>query len=130
MGGRLREQRDFMRVPFVTNVEVRTDSVVYESAEVIDISMRGLSFSPEGPGLERGSTCTVVIRLAGGDEPAVIEAKAAVVRSGEGLAAVEFTELDLESYSHLQQLVVNNARDPEQAEREFREHWGILRPRK
>ncbi len=42
--------------------------------------------------------------------------------------AVEFTELDPDSYNHLRRLILSNAKDPEKAEQEFESHWGIRRP--
>lgn len=92
--------------------------------------MRGLCVSLEGSRPAQGSACSVKIFLGAGDAREVIEARAWVVRSEEGTVAVEYTEIDLESYYHLQRLIVQNADDPEQAEKEFCSHWGILRPRK
>jgi hypothetical protein len=72
--------------------------------------------------------CQVRIALGGSENPVIIDAKGKMVRSQEGSLAVEFTELDLDSYQHLQQLIVNNAVDPERAEQEFSAHRGIRKP--
>jgi hypothetical protein len=58
----------------------------------------------------------------------LIEADGNIVRSEPSSLAVEFTRLDLDSYYHLRQLILNNTDDPEKAEQEFSSHWGI-RPR-
>jgi hypothetical protein len=129
MDSRAQEQREFLRVPFATEVSVQTSDRVYSSTKAINISMRGLCFSLEGTCPEQGSSCGVKIYLGAGEAREIIEAKAWVVRSEVGTVAVEFTEIDLESYYHLQRLIILNADDPEQAEKELCAHWGILRPR-
>jgi hypothetical protein len=58
----------------------------------------------------------------------LIEADGKIIRSEPSSLAVEFTRLDLDSYHHLRQLILNNTDDPEKAEQEFSSHWGI-RPR-
>jgi hypothetical protein len=70
----------------------------------------------------------VRIALGGSENPVIIDAKGKLVRSQEGSMAVEFTELDIDSYHHLQLVIVNNADDPERAEQEFSAHWGIRKP--
>jgi len=37
---------------------------------------------------------------------------------------VKFIDLDLDSYQHLRQLILNNAEDPGRAELEFIAQWG------
>ncbi len=130
MDSRSQEQREFLRVPFATEVEIRTGDCSYSSKNAINVSLRGLCFSVKGTRPAQGSTCSVKIYLGAGAAREVIEAKGWVVRSDEGTVAIEYTEIDLESYYHLQRLIIQNADDPEQAEKEFCAHWGILRPRK
>ncbi|HTG00180.1 MAG TPA: PilZ domain-containing protein [Nitrospirota bacterium] len=125
-----REQREFSRVPFATNVEIRAGGRVYSSSQSINISMRGVCIAASGDVPEEGSTCSVTIHLNAGEAQEVIEVRAWVVRSEAGSIAAEFTEIDLESYYRLQRLIVQNADDPVKAEKEFCAHWGILRPRK
>ncbi len=109
-------------------VEVRAQGRSIRSQEGIDISMSGIRLSTREAIPPAETPCQVTIVLGGSENPVIIEAKGKMVRSQEGSLAVEFTELDLDSYHHLQQLIVNNADDPERAEQEFAAHWGIRKP--
>jgi hypothetical protein len=129
MVAQLTEKRGFSRVPFNTEVEVRAQGRSIRSREGIDISMSGIHLSTRETVPPAETPCQVRIALGGSENPVIIDAKGKMVRSREGSLAVEFTELDLDSYQHLQQLIVNNAVDPERAEQEFSAHWGIRKPR-
>jgi hypothetical protein len=120
------DQREFSRVLFKTNVGVFVGERVIWSDEGINIGMRGLRLSTSEPA-PPGAQCRVVIRLNTDNDPTIIEAKGKIVRAGTNSLAVEFTELDLNSYHHLRRLILLNAEDPEKAEREFVAHWGIRR---
>ncbi len=72
--------------------------------------------------------CRVSIILSSFESNLLIKADAEIVRSGPMSVAVEFTQLDLDSYYHPRQLILNNTDDPEEAEKEFSFHWEI-RPR-
>ena len=121
------DQREFTRVLFKTNVGVFVEERVIWSDKGINISMRGLRLSTPDPA-SPGAQCRVVIRLSTDNNPTIIEAKGKIVRAGTNSLAVEFTEIDLNSYHHLRQLILLNTDDPEKAEQEFIAHWGI-RPR-
>jgi hypothetical protein len=122
------EKREFLRVPFTTEVEVRTDDRSFGSSSGINISLNGLKLATEQPVPEEGSPCSVKIMLRAFEHQVVIEARGRIARSGQGIVVVEFMDLDLDSYLHLRQLIIFNADDPERAEREFDAHWGIRRP--
>ncbi len=123
------EKRGFSRVPFNTEVEVRAQGRIIRSREGINVSMSGIRLSTREAIPPAGTPCQVTIVLGGSADPVSIHAKGKMVRFQEGSLAVEFTELDIDSYHHLQQLIVNNADDPERAEQEFAAHWGIRKPR-
>ncbi len=122
------DKRDFLRIPFATQVTIRSGDLLIRSEAGINVSMSGLRISTGETAPSAGSLCSVRILLGAHDNRVAIEAKGKIVRSAPGSLAVEFTELDLDSYHHLQQLIINNAEDPEKAEREFVAHWGIRRP--
>jgi hypothetical protein len=130
MNARPMEKRGFIRVPFKTDVEVRVQGRSIRSQGGLNISMSGIRLStgevlppPETP-------CQVTIMLGTSEEPVIIEAKGKTIRSQAGSLAVEFSELELDSYHHLQQLIINNADDPKSAEQEFLAHWGIRLPKR
>ncbi len=124
-----REKREFVRVPFTTEVEIRTGNRLFRSSSGMNISLNGLRIATEDPLPGEGSPCSARIVLKAFDHRLAIEAQGRIARSGQGFLAVEFTELDPDSYLHLRQLIINNAGDPVHAEEEFDAHWGIRRPR-
>jgi hypothetical protein len=124
------EKRGFSRVPFNTQVEVRAKGRLIRSQEGVNISMSGIRLTTAEAIPPAETPCQVTIVLGGMEHPVIIEAKGKMVQSQEGSLAVEFTELDLDSYHHLQQLIINNADDPERAEQEFTAHWGIRKPQR
>ncbi len=118
------EKRGFTRIPFKTEAEVFVNQRVIRSAGGIDVSMKGLRLATDAL-VEPGTLCRAVIRLRGETPPVIIETAGTIVRSTPGSLAVEFIELDFDSYQHLRNLILLNAEDPEKAEREFIAHWGI-----
>jgi len=54
--------------------------------------------------------------------------KGKIVRSTEDGIGVDFTEMDLDSYEHLRNLVLLNANDVARIEGEFKDHLGLKKP--
>ncbi len=126
---RMSDKRGFIRVPFNTEVEVQFPDRTIRSHEGIDLSMAGIHLSTGDEVPVPPSSCQVKILLKALEHTMLIEASGKVIRSAPRSLAIEFTELDVDSYDHLRQLILNNAEDPEQAEKEFTAHWGIREPR-
>lgn len=126
------DRRGFTRIPFHTEVEVRAGSSIARSKDGFDVSMSGLSLAVESVDaavFAPGVPCEIRILLSASAEQVPIEARGVIIRSEPGNLAVEFSELDLDSYQHLRLLILNNTAEPEKAEREFASHWGI-KPRR
>ncbi len=128
MPNQSKERRGFVRVPFNTETEIKAGGRLLRSSDGIDVSMGGLHMQTNDPIPAEGSACNIRIMLAAADNQVAIEAQGEVIRSEPGSLAVRFTELDLDSYHHLKQLILNNTDDPERAEQEFSAHWGIRPP--
>lgn len=125
-------RRGFTRIPFHTEVEVRAGNSIARSKNGFDVSMSGLSLAVESldaAAFAPGVPCEIRILLSASAEQVTIEARGVVIRSAPGSLAVEFNELDLDSFQHLRLLILNNTAEPEKAEREFASHWGI-KPRR
>lgn len=122
------ERREFVRVPFRTGSTVRTADRTIWASSALDLSMNGIRIEISGTPPAPGTTCEVEMVLSEDEPPVIIEARGTVVRSAPGTIAVHFTEVDLDSYQHLREIVLNNAGSPEEAERQIRAHWGIRRP--
>jgi len=131
MTGQRDERRSFVRVPFNTEVVITAGNWALRTQAGIDISMNGIHLT----GLVRtddarplpGTSCRISIHLQATGHRLVIEAEGRIIRSEPGDLAVEFIEIELDSYQHLRQLILNNARDPDGAEKQFNEHHGIRR---
>ncbi len=122
------DRRGFVRVPFQAEVSVRTADRTLWANSTLDISLNGLRIATNEQPLPEGAVCEIEIVLSDAEPVVLIEARGTVVRPEPGVLAIHLTELDLDSYDHLRQLILNNAADPEKAEEEFRAHWGIRKP--
>jgi len=119
------EKREFVRVPVRMGTTVRTSDRTIWSSNTLDISMNGLRVATTETVPPEGTFCEVEIVLAEAPDPVIIETRGSIVRSEPGTLAVHFSEVDVDSYEHLRQLILNNSEDPERAEKEFGAHWGI-----
>jgi hypothetical protein len=128
MASRPSERREFIRIPFAAEVQINAEGKAIRSKKGINISMGGLHLSAVNAKLTPGARCRVVILLNTVDHGPALEAEGKVIRSEPGSLAIEFTELDLDSYHHLRRLILLNTDEPDKAEQEFIAHWGI-RPR-
>jgi hypothetical protein len=120
-----RDRRGFIRIPFKTDVKIDAGICHISTDAETDISMSGLRTSFPGNVPEIGTLCKISIILHGFGNQVSIEATGKVIRSERESLAVEFSEIDLESYQHLRLLILNNTGDPEKAEQQFKAHWGI-----
>lgn len=120
-------KREFTRVPVKVPIELQIGGRTSCGHLTGNLSMKGLLVStPEA--MAEGTACGVRIVL--GDGSAEMRAEARVVRAYPGAVALQFTRiLGNESFEHLRRLVMYNAPDPEQAERELRDQAGA-KPRR
>jgi len=121
-------RRDFSRVQTHIDVELDCgDKVV--CGRLADVSMQGARLVCDEK-LPLQAACLAKLFLGDSREsPLCIMAKGKVVRSTEDGIGVEFTEIDLDSFEHLRNLVRMNADDVSQVEGEFKEHLGLKRPK-
>lgn len=117
-------RRDFSRVECHIDVEVDCDDKIV-CGRLADVSMRGARlFCDEQLLLQ--AECMVKLFLGDTRESsACIKAKGKIIRSTEEAISLEFTEIDLDSFEHLRNLVQLNASDVSQVEGEFKSHLGL-----
>ncbi len=131
MTGKHDERRGFVRVPFNTEVALVAEDWSLRATSGIDVSMSGLHITGLGrtPAANPlpGTSVRISIHLQATGHRALIEAEGRIIRSEPGELAVEFIEIELDGYQHLRQLILNNADDPDRAEKQFNEHRGIRR---
>ncbi len=121
-------RREFIRIPFNTEVIIDAGDSVIRSKKGLNVSMNGIHLSSVASILAPGTSCHVALHLQGVEDGVKIEASGKIIRSAPNDLAIEFTDLDLDSYQHLRLLILNNTDEPEKAEKEFYAHWGIRRP--
>lgn len=120
-------RRAFSRVrfPIAAVVTTRGVSVV---ATVRDLSLSGVGLQ-EGTHLHEDAECMVTLRHVDDIAAELVAARGVVIRARGDGTAIHFLELlGVESYHRLRMLILLNAEDPAQVEREFASHWG-LRPK-
>jgi len=93
--------------------------------EVLDVSMNGTFLKSELK-LDAGTHCKVSILLGHFQHELPIEAEAIVVRATAMGLALRFVSVKIDSTPRLQNLIVDNAEDPEQAQVEFSQQGGWI----
>jgi len=119
-------RRDFTRVTAGVDVEIISGDTTI-SGLVHDVSLNGIFVQCSTP-LPEGSHCRVNIILQGTQAPLRVSEKGTVTRSEKAGMAIEFDEIDVDSFAHLRNLVLFNAPDAEAVEEEFDESIGIRHP--
>lgn len=127
MAGKEEEHREFTRVPIKVWVEVRAGDCVIKTHETHDLSMTGISLKQEGTPLAVDTSCDVSVFLEGAEPPIHVDMKGRVGRSTDQELAIEFKEVQLEGYEHLQNLVRYNSHNADAVDRELDQHIGIKR---
>lgn len=122
------DAREFSRVRTkLTAIVSRVGEDDAPRGRVVDVSLGGV-FIEGDFSLMDGAEVLVSILLNDQETGAAINAAGTVVRSDSKGVAIEFHELrDLESYGHLRNLVLYNARTTASVEEEFKQHKGIAR---
>ncbi|HET8759991.1 MAG TPA: PilZ domain-containing protein [Nitrospiria bacterium] len=119
-------RREFTRVKISVAVELTPPGQPKISGRGRDLSVKGVYVS--GPRQLPASTeCPITIFLTGGGEPMSVRVLGRIVYADKEGMGIEFSEMDTDSFIHLQNLVLRNSLDPAKAEREFQEHSGIKR---
>ncbi len=115
------ERRRNTRVQFRTSADVTFGEKTYPDCETSDLSINGVFIS----GLDEhkpGEKCTLVLRLHGGDTSLKIEVKGEATRLTAKGIAIHFSEMDLDSFQHLRNIVYYNADNPDKVSDEYLDH--------
>ena len=118
------KRREFTRVSTRFEVELTSDSGNTCGGPLQDVSMKGLSYHCRDP-FPVGTQCQAALLLGEPENPIRVEARGRVVRATDGGIAVEFAEMDVDSYRHLRNLVLHNSAETERAEAEIKNHLGL-----
>lgn len=118
------ESREFTRVPIKVEAEVHADSQSIFCEQTRDVSMKGL-FLKGDKSFPTGTQCVVTLFLGGKEGGMRIDVKGVVEHSSEKGMGVQFSEIGLDSYEHLQNLVLYNSQDAHKVEKEIQDHLGL-----
>ncbi len=122
-------EREFTRVAARIETEARIASgEIIITGQTRDVSMKSI-YIPCDRQIPVGTECEVRLVIGRIEDPVCIEAKGKIVRSDPDGVAIEFIEMDLDSYNHIHNLVLYNSTglNPDQIERERKNHLGLKR---
>ncbi|MBW2020589.1 MAG: PilZ domain-containing protein [Deltaproteobacteria bacterium] len=112
------EKRKKTRVHFRTQVILKTDeSEIVAEANSKDISMKGIFVNTEKK-IPVGTPCDIEILLTGTSTKLALTVKGVIKRQDASGLGVAFDSIDLDSYIHLKNIIMYNASDPEDIEKE------------
>ena len=105
------ERRNGIRVDFATKVSITVGSKQTKyDGDSRDISLRGIFLNTDDI-LEMNADCDIEIRLAGAQEESMISLKGHIVRKEDTGYAIYFDSVDLDSYTHLKNIIKYNSPD-------------------
>lgn len=112
-------KRKRTRVHFETQVVLKTDvSEIKAGANSSDISTKGI-FISTGEKIPTGTSCDIEIVLSGTTSRLALNIKGVVARQDKDGLGIMFNSMDVDSYLHLKNIVMYNAKDPEAIEEEM-----------
>jgi len=123
------ERREFTRIPVNVKVDVEAGTAATLTGEARDLSLNGFFLECTEP-FAVGTECDVLLYLGEGPKALQIKAQGKVARKEKNGMGVQLTDIAVESFEHLRNLIQYNAKDPQQVEKEFDSHLGIKRPKK
>jgi PilZ domain len=117
-------KREFTLVQTKMEIELSALGEVWPRLEIHDVSMNGVYLkSPKQ--LPVGTDCKISIFLGERPEAPKIETDGRVQQViGEGMA-VEFTQIEVEGFGHLRELVLKNTDQVLKVKKDFRSHVEI-----
>ena len=119
-----KDDREFSRVDIKILATILAKGKETLSTDVHDVSMKGL-FVAGKTDWSIGTECEIHLILDGQDPPVGINVKGRVQRITEKGMGMLFTEVGLDAYEHLHNLVMLNTDDPEKVEQELNSHLGL-----
>lgn len=117
------ESREFTRVPIKVAAEIRADGQTIFCEQTHDVSMKGIFLTGDKV-FPVGTHGEITLILEGATR---IEVKGVVEHSSAKGMGIRITEIGLDSYSYLQNLVMYNSPDAHKTEQEIMDHLGLKR---
>ena len=112
------ERRHYHRIPFLAEIIVSKDEQQW-NAELIDISLKGLLIkAPETDKSSLNDVYDVTLILS---KDATIKMQAEISHINDGYWGMQWTNIEIECFTHLRRLLELNSQDPEVVHRELSE---------
>ena len=113
------DKRRRTRVHFKTQVVLKTGiSEIKAGAKSSDISMKGMFITTDEK-IPVGTPCDIEIVLSGTTSRLALNIEGVVARRDKGGLGITFNSMDVDSYFHLKNIVMYNAKDPDAVEEEM-----------
>lgn len=116
-----KNRRHLTRIGLHTKIEIFFNNKKVAEAKTENLSIKGVLLKARV--LQKGDHCRVVINLPGETDAPKLEIEGLVVgaeKSGE--TAIFFEKMELETFSHLKNIISLNDGDPEKIQKEFTEY--------
>lgn len=108
------EKRKYPRVGFTTQIKVRLEAngkKILLEGNSQDLSLKGVFLSTDTDILPVGTEVSLNIYLSGGIDEIVLFVKGSVARSSDAGMGIAFDSMDVDTYSHLKNIVYYNSVD-------------------
>ena len=107
------EKRKKARVNYETDIRIKLDKFeVRALGSSRDLSLNGI-FVKADDDIPVGTECMVEIRLSGTTESLPLKMQGTVIRKESSGIGISFNSMDIDSYTHLKNLVRYNSEDPD-----------------
>ena len=107
------ERRRSTRVFFHTIANLHFSDADFTSCETMDLSIKGV-FVLGLSGRPIGDRCAVQLQLSGSSTQLLLAMQGEVVRVEAKGTAIKFSEIDLDSFNHLKNIVYYNSENPDE----------------
>ena len=114
----MKNKRKNTRVPFQVIINLDFPGQSHTECETADLSLKGV-FVLGVTGHKTGENCLVSLRLTGSTSQLTLQMKGTVVRVEESGLALHFYEMDLDSFSHLKNILYYNSENPDMLDQEL-----------
>jgi len=114
------ERRKNTRVTFRTTADVQFADKNYTQCETENLSLRGVSVLGIS-GHQAAEKCGISLALSGSTSELKLNMRGEIVRVEHDSIALKFTEIDLDSFYHLKNIIYYNSEDPDKIETELAE---------
>ena len=104
------ERRKHYRVTFATQIQIDVDveeEIIELEGSSKDLSLTGM-FAGSKKKFARGTKCIVKVYLTGYIEKKVLIMKGFIARTGDSGMGIKFDSMDVDTYSHLKNIVNYN----------------------